>query len=265
MSAASSISRYNAPKTQQRKFMSTYQQQLHCPPGEIDLDFWRAPEGVAVPDDELTFLLVPDAVESMAVFEVSQQVHNYQQAHAASDDAITCALMATMGGMLPGILIYDHLAKGRPEGTSRIEFGTIGVSLYKGPNERHDCPQVQHEVSIAIDDEVVLAIDDLGDRGGTLQFLTQYLTEKGARRVLTLALYMKPMAIAKCPADFSFGVVEQDTWIITPREMVETLVKRVPLWRERGADRRECQRRLVDIIGYPPRLADYYLKRIFAD
>jgi hypoxanthine phosphoribosyltransferase len=244
--------------------MSTYQQQVHCPGSDIDLDFWKAPAGVTVPDDELTFLLVPDAVESMAVFELSRQVHRYQQAQSTSGAAITCALMATMGGMLPGILLHDHLSKGRPEGTARIEFGTIGVSLYKGPNERYDSPQVQHDISVPVQDEVVLVIDDLGDRGGTLQFLTQYIAEKGAKQVLTLALYMKPLAIEKCPADFSFGVVEQDTWIITPRETVETMIKRVPVWRERGADQRECYRRLVDIIGYPPQLAEYYLKQLFA-
>ena len=244
--------------------MSTYQQQIHCQRSDIDLDFWRAPEGVSVPDDELTFLLVPDAVESMAVFELSQQIHAYQQAHTTDGAAITRALMATMGGMLPGILLYDHLAKGRPPETPRIDFGTIGVSLYKGPNERYDSPQVQHELSIHIDDEIVLVIDDLGDRGGTLQFLTQYVSDHGAKQVLTLALYMKPMAIAACPADFSFGTVDQDTWIITPRDTVETMVKRVPVWIERGANQRECQRRLVDIIGYSPELAEYYLKQIFA-
>ncbi len=84
------------------------------------------------------------------------------------------------------------------------------------------------------------------------------------KAVLTLALYMKPMAMRTCPADFFFGEVPQDTWIITPRECVETMVKRVPVWRERGADQRECQRRLVDIIGYPPALAAYYLEKLFA-
>lgn len=244
--------------------MNTYQQQIHCPPTAIDLEFWRAPEGVAVPDDELAFLLVPDAVEAMAVFELSQQVHRYQQTHASSGTAITRALMATMGGMLPGVLLYDHLAKGRLAGTPRIEFGTIGVSLYKGPNERFDSPQVKQAISIPIESEVVLVIDDLGDRGGTLQFLTQYIAEKGAKQVLTLALYMKPQALQACPVDFHFGEVEQDTWIITPRETVETMVKRVPVWRERGADQRECRRRLVDLIGYPPQLADYYLTQQFA-
>jgi hypoxanthine phosphoribosyltransferase len=244
--------------------MSTYQQQIRCPASDIDIGFWRAPEGVAVPGDELTFLLVPDAVEAMAVFALSQQVHRYQQEQSPHGAPITRALMATMGGMLPGILLHDHLAKGNPAGTPRIEFGTVGVSLYKGPNVRHEKPLVQQDISISVQGETVLVIDDLGDRGGTMQFLTRYIAEKGAEQVLTLALYMKPMAMRSCPADFYFGELPQDTWIITPREYVETLVKRVPVWRERGADQRECRRRLVDIIGYPPQMANYYLDRLFA-
>ncbi len=244
--------------------MSPYQQQLRCPASALDMDFWRSPQGVAVPDDDLSFLLIPDAVEAMAVFDVAQQVHRYQQEQAAGGAPITRALMATMGGMLPGILLYDHLVKGQGSATPRIEFGTIGVSLYKGPNDRHDNPLVQQDISIPIQGEVVLAIDDLGDRGGTMQFLTRYLAEKGAKRVLTLALYMKPLAMRVCPADFYFGEVEQDTWIITPREYVETIVKRVPVWQARGASQDECYRRLVDIIGYPQPLAAYYVEKIFS-
>jgi len=244
--------------------MRTYQQQIHCPASDIDIDFWRAPEGVAVPEDELRFLLIPDAVEAMVVFELAQQVHRYQLEQAAGGAPITRALMATMGGMLPGILLYDHLAKDHPPGTPRINFGTIGVSLYKGPNERREKPRVQQDISIPVHGEVVLVIDDLGDRGDTLQFLSRYIAEKRAKAVLTLALYMKPMAMKTCPVDFFFGTVQQDTWIITPRERVETMVKRVPVWQARGANRSECRRRLVDIIGYPAPLADYYLEQLFA-
>ena len=243
--------------------MSTYQQQIHCRASDLDPDYWRTPQGVAVPDDELTFLLVPDAVEAMAVFELAQQVHHYQQQQADDGAPITRALMATMGGMLPGILLYDHLAKGQLPGTPPIAFGTIGVSLYKGPNERYENPRITQDVSIAVHGEVVLVIDDLGDRGGTLQFLTRYLAEKGVQRVFTLALYMKPMAMQIAPANFVFGTLAQDTWIITPRERVETMVKRVPVWKARGADQAECYRRLVDIIGYPAALVSYYLEKIF--
>ncbi len=241
--------------------MSDYQQQVRCAPNDIDLDFWKAPTGVTVPDDELSFLLVPDAVEALALFELGGQVHRYQ---SESGDPVTAALMATMGGMLPGILLYDHLVQGRPADTPRIEFGTIGVSLYKGPNERYDEPLVQQAINIPIEGQNVLVVDDLGDRGGTMKFLKEYISEQGAAKVMTALVYMKPQATQVCPADFYFGEVEQDCWIITPREAVETLVKRVPVWRERGADSAECRRRLVDVIGYPAAMADYYLPRIFS-
>ncbi|MDG2048215.1 MAG: hypothetical protein P8J79_13470 [Halioglobus sp.] len=244
--------------------MSNYQQQVHYATGEIDIDFWRAPEGVAIPDDELSFLLIPDAVETMVVFELSQQVHQYQQKQSPDGTPITRALMATMGGMLPGILLYDHLRHGQARGISPIEFGTIGLSYYKGPNERYDNPQLQQDISIPILDKTVLIIDDLGDRGSTMEFLIQHAAKKGAKKILTLALYMKPKAQDACPVDFFFGEVQQDTWIITPREYVETMVKRVPIWKSRGADVAECRRRLVNLIGYPPTLTDYYLKPVFA-
>lgn len=240
--------------------MSEYQQQVRCAPGDIDLAFWKSPAGMSVPDDELSFLLVPDAVEALALHALATQVHRYQ---SESGEPITAALMATMGGMLPGILLYDHLVQGRPVDTPRMEFGTIGVSLYKGPNERYDEPLVQQGINIPIAGRNVLVVDDLGDRGGTMAFLKDYIAQQGAARVMTAVVYMKPQAMSACPADFYFGEVEQDCWIITPREAVETLVKRVPVWRERGADAAECRRRLVDIIGYPAAIADYYLPRLF--
>lgn len=244
--------------------MSTYQHQVRCPADELDMDFWRQPSGIAVPDDELDFLLIPDEVENRAVFEVSRQVHEYQRAQVVNGDAaITRALIVTMGGMLPGVLLYDHLVEGRDPGVPKIEFGTIGVSLYKGPGVRYDNPKVQHGISIPISGETVLIVDDLGDCGGTMQFLTQYVKDSGANKVLSLALYMKPVAMETCAADFWFGETPQDTWIITPREQVETIVKRAPVWKERGASQAECYRRLVDLIGFPLELVEYYLPRAY--
>ncbi|MFT4518985.1 MAG: hypoxanthine phosphoribosyltransferase [Halioglobus sp.] len=239
--------------------MSTYQHQVNCPSAELDMDFWRKPNGISVPDDELEFLLIPDEVEALGIFDVATQVHDYQSKQLNGGSPITRALIVTMGGMLPGVLLYDHLVDGRGEGVEKMQFGTIGVSLYKGPGVRYDNPRVQHGISIPISDEPVLVIDDLGDRGGTMAFLKQYVKDSGASQVLTLALYMKPQALEACPADFWFGETPQDTWIITPRERVETLIKRVPIWKGRGADEAECHRRLVDLIGFPQALVNYYL------
>lgn len=244
--------------------MSSYQQQVSCHRDDIDMGFWRKPEGVTIPDDELNFLLIPDEVEAIATFELSQQVHRYQKENLDQGQTITKALIVTMGGMLPGVLLYDHLVDGRDAGVPKIEFGTIGVSLYKGPGIRYENPLVQHGISIPISGENVLIIDDLGDCGGTMRFLTQYITDSGAHKVLNLAMYMKPVALETCGADFWFGETPQDTWIITPRERVETMFKRVPIWKERGASQEECHRRLVQMIGYTEELTQYYLPRVYS-
>ncbi len=243
--------------------MDTYLKQLTCSREFIDLDFWKNPQGVSVPDDELNFLLVPDAVESAACLDLAKQVHRWQSEQDDSTERITRALMVTMGGLLPSVLLYDHLVEGRLDGSPKIEFGTLGVSLYKGPGQRYQNPRVQHGISIPISGQTVLVIDDLGDGGGTLQFLNQYILDSGARRVLTLVMYMKPKAKNVCDADFSFGETPQDTWIITPRERIETLMKRVPVWKQRGASMNECRRRLIDLIGYTKTEVNYYLERAY--
>ena len=138
--------------------MSSYRQQILCHRDQIDMDFWRKPEGVSVPDDELDFLLIPDEVEAIATFELSRQVHRYQRENLAAGQTITRALIVTMGGMLPGVLLYDHLVDGRDVGVPKMEFGTIGVSLYKGPGVRYENPLVQHGISIPISGEIVLII-----------------------------------------------------------------------------------------------------------
>jgi len=214
---------------------------------------------MVVPDDNLRFLLIPDDVEAAIVFDLAKQVHRYQREHVNTAAQITKAVMITMGGLLPGVLLYDHLVQGLEDGILPIEFGTIGVSLYEGPGKRLEKPTVVQDVSIPLEGSTTLVIDDLGDYGGTMDFVVSIVKEKGAQTVLTLELYTKPAARKSRPATFAFGNVPQDTWIITPRERVETLVKRVPIWKARGASQDECRRRLVDLIGYPPELVDYYL------
>ena len=243
--------------------MTLYKDQLDSIQTEINLDFWRAPEGAAIPGDDLRFLLIPDAVEAQAMFVLAKQVHEYQKSNTDEAEQITSALMVTMGGLLPSVLLFDHLVEGRYANVPKIEFGTIGVSLYKGPGERYENPLVQHGISIPVSGRTVLVIDDLADYGGTMNFLKKYIIESGARKVLTLAMYTKPAARKVIPIDFCFGETPQDTWIITPRERVETLVKRVPFWKQQGASEQDCYHYLVDLIGYPEKTVEYYLPLIY--
>jgi hypothetical protein len=59
-----------------------------------------------------------------------------------------------------------------------------------------------------------------------------------------------------------YGHVPKDTWIITPRERVETLIKRVPYWRDKGATLEECESNLR-MIGYPDYLLETYLRATY--
>ena len=56
-----------------------------------------------------------------------------------------------------------------------------------------------------------------------------------------------------------YGNAPKDTWIIAPREKVETLIKRVPHWRDQGATIALCEQSLRR-IGYPDYLIDIYLR-----
>ena len=223
---------------------------------ESELAFWRAPEGVAVAGDPLRFLYIPDDVESRIMAELARGVFEYQIAHP--DAPITQAVMITMGGLLPGVLLHDHLAHQRDPRLPRVEFGTLGVQCYAGPGQPLDTPHVVQPLTLDVRGQVVGVIEDLVDLGGTAKFVAAHLRAQGARDVVLIAPYLKSKGILNEMPVITFGEVPKDTWIITPRERVETLLKRVPYWRARGATAAQCAANLR-AIGYPDYLIAGYL------
>ncbi len=226
----------------------------------IDSEFWQKPEGVTVLYDPLKFLYVPDYVETFIMSQLARQVYRYQIENISTKAQITDAVMITMGGLLPGVLLHDHLAWTLNKNIPPINFGTMGVKTYAGPGHPLDEPRIVHPLSIDVTDKVVGVIDDLVDLGGTAKFVSHYLTqEKGAQKVVLIAAYLKNTSIVSQMDVVSFGVVPKDTWIITPREKVETLIKRVPFWRDNGATMQDCEANLRT-IGYPDYLIEIYLR-----
>ena len=225
---------------------------------QVDIDYWKLPVGVTVPQDELKFLYIPDAVEAFMTADLARQVYAYQIQHQATGQQITKAVMITMGGLLPGVLLHDHLAYSPDADIPCVEFGTLGVQYYAGPGQPLDKPRVIQELTLDVQDQVVGVVEDLVDLGGTAKFVRQYLLEHGAREAVLIAPYLKNRVIESEMTCISFGFVPKDTWIITPRERVETLMKRVPYWRDRGATLAECAANLA-AIGYPSYLVNLYL------
>ncbi len=243
--------------------MTTYTDQVKGLDDQIDAEFWKNPTGVEVEFDTLKFLYVPDHVMTFIASQLARAIYRYQIDNIATKQQITHAVMITMGGMLPGVLLHDHLAWTLNKNIPPIAFGTMGVRYYAGPGQPLSEPQILHQLSIDVRDCVVGVIEDLVDLGGTARFVAQYLKEeRGASRIVLIAPYLKTN-LAKDEMDvISYGNVPKDTWIIMPREKVETLIKRVPHWRDQGASLKVCEENLIE-IGYPRYLIDIYLRATY--
>jgi hypoxanthine-guanine phosphoribosyltransferase len=239
--------------------VSNYTQHVRELDGQIDGEFWQNPHGVDVEHDPLKFLYIPDHVETFIISQIARQVYRYQVNNISTQEQITDAVMITMGALLPGVLLHDHLAWTLNKNIPPINFGTLGVKYYAGPGEPLDEPYINHPLSIDVSDKIVGVVEDLVDLGGTANFVADYLREKGARKIVLVAPYLKTRDVMDEMHVIHYGFVPKDTWIITPREKVETLVKRVPFWRDRGARIETCEDNLRR-IGYPDYLIDVYLR-----
>lgn len=240
--------------------MSRYSEHVSSNEDQIDVNFWKQPEGVAVNFDTLRFLYVPDHVSAFIASQIARQVYRYQIDNISTKEQITHAVMITMGGLLPGVMLHDHLAWTLNKNIPPIDFGTMGVKYYAGPGQPLDKPEINHPLSIDVTDRVIGVVEDLVDLGGTAKFVAKHLTEeRGARKIVLIAPYLKSTEVINTMEVIYFGLVPKDTWIITPREKVETLVKRVPFWRENGATLAQCSENLRK-IGYPDYLIDIYLR-----
>jgi hypoxanthine phosphoribosyltransferase len=229
----------------------------------LDMEFWKNPTGVEIAFDTLKFLYIPDHVMSYIASQLARAVYRYQIDNIATKQQITHAVMITMGGLLPGVLLHDHLAWTLNKNIPPIAFGTMGVKYYAGPGQPLDQPRVIHPLSIDVNEQVVGVIEDLVDLGGTARFVAHFLREEHhASKIVLIAPYLKSTLQGDEMHVISFGNVPKDTWIIMPREKVETLIKRVPFWRDNGASLKDCEDNLLR-IGYPRYMLEIYLRATY--
>jgi hypoxanthine-guanine phosphoribosyltransferase len=225
------------------------------------ITYWQNPVGVDIPGDPLKFLYITDEAEHIMASWLAKRVFSYQQAYAGTHQQITKMIMITMGALLPGVLLQDYIANCATPDMPRVEFGTFGVRCYYGPGQPLEKPEIVQPLSIPVRGQTVGIVEDLIDLGGTARFVRNVLRspEYGALDTVVIAPYRKSAAVLTDDADvITFGRIPHDTWVITPRERVETMVKRVPFWAKNGAGKLQC----IDYlrrIGYP----DYLLEEWF--
>jgi hypoxanthine phosphoribosyltransferase len=230
-----------------------------------DLNYWKSPTGVEVPRDRLQFLYIPDEAEHMMISWLAKQVFAYQQRHAGTERQITKMIMITMGALLPGVLLHDYITYGASKDMPPVEFGTFGVKYYYGPGQPLTAPEIVQPLSIDVRGHNVGIVEDLVDLGGTAKFVRNLLRSDtyGARDTLLIAPFRKSATGALDMEAITYSRVPSDTWIITPRERVETMMKRVPYWRQQGTSKDECRQNLAD-IGYSPYLVDEWFEVAWA-
>lgn len=230
---------------------------------DIDGAFWMNPQGVQVDNDDLKFLYIPDHIMAFIAAQIARKVYRFQINNISTKQQITHAIMITMGGLLPGVLLHDHLAWTLNKNIPPINFGTLGVKYYAGPGQPLDEPRIIQPLSIDVEGQIVGVVEDLVDLGGTAMFVERHLREeRKAQKIVLIAPYLKTTGVLDTMEVISYGHVPKDTWIITPREKVETLIKRVPHWRDNGATLAECETNLRR-IGYPQYLLDIYLRATY--
>jgi len=230
------------------------------PENALPLDYWQHPEGTVVEADPLRFLYIPDYAEHMIVTWQAKQIFALQRQHAGTNRQISKMVMITMGALLPGVLLHDAMSWGAEPDMPPVEFGTFGVKFYHGPGQPMAQPRIVQPLSIDVRGHIVAIVEDLADLGRTAKYVQDVLCAEpyGARETLLIATYRKSATTRFSMDVIAFGIVPQDTWIITPRERIETMMKRVPFWLERGLSKTGCRENLIR-IGYP----DYLIENWF--
>lgn len=120
------------------------------------------------------------------------------------------------------------------------EIASIGVKFYAGINQKLPQPEVYQDLPISVEGKRALLFDDVADSGGSLEFVTNLLTERGATSIKTATLFYKHHSIVKP----DFFAQTTDTWIIFPfekREMSQLLTKK---WLGESVEPREIESRL---------------------
>jgi len=156
------------------------------------------------------------------------------------------------------------LAKGGwPLTRSLVDFlqidkiASIGVKFYQGVNNRFEKPYIYQEIPVTVKNKKILLFDDVADTGGSLEFVSKHLIEKGVNKITTATLYYKPHSTIK--PDFYGG--ETSAWISFPYETVEMIIMLGKKWKKMGCNKREIEKRFLK-LNFKKEWVDYYSNSI---
>ena len=133
------------------------------------------------------------------------------------------------------------------------EVVNIGLKFYSGINKRNDKPRIYQDLPVEVEGERILLFDDVADTGESLEFVSQYLKERGVKSVTTACLFYKPHSIIKP----NYYGEETKSWIIFPYELKETMNVLVKKWEDQGASKQEIIDRF-EFFGFDKGKVEYF-------
>lgn len=180
------------------------------------------------PQDSIAYVAPTwDELHALA-FEMARQI---RAADVSFDRVVTLA----KGGWPMSRSLADFL--------EISEVQSLGISFYKGVDERQAKPTMYQKLPVSIEGEHILLFDDVADTGESLLFALDYLKQKGAASVTTATIFYKERS--RIVPDFFSALAAE--WIIFPYELVETLKDVGTRWLADGVDAEEVISRFVTL------------------
>jgi len=152
------------------------------------------------------------------------------------------------GGLVPARILTDLL--------ETPELATIQISFYQNIAQPTLEPTLKQTLSVPIEGEKVLLVDDIADTGGSLKLAQAHLHQQGALETKTATLYLKPQSIW-IP---DFFEKQTSAWVVFPWDTKETLRK----INQHQLGKRTLNKEVTKLVkaGLPKLLAEKLLKDI---
>ena len=149
------------------------------------------------------------------------------------------------GGIVPARILSDLLQTN--------DLTTIQIEYYNDINQSKLEPIIKQCLNMDLKDKTTLLVDDISDRGNSLQVAKNLLKQNGAKEIKIATLYAKPTSITK-PDYF-----EKQTcnWIVFPWDVKETVRKII----EKHMDKRVTDKEIAKLVkaGMPKQLIKEFL------
>jgi hypoxanthine phosphoribosyltransferase len=153
------------------------------------------------------------------------------------------------GGWVPARLLSDFLENPNLAST-RVEY-------YTGINETEKAPMLTQCISTDVRGKIVLIVDEVADRGESLEVAKAHAVQQGASNVKTATMYCKPWS--KIKPDY-YGE-ETKCWIVLPWEINE-LVKLICKKHKAEPSIFRAELAKLSEAGVSKQLIKYFLKGV---